>query len=559
MVASSAVVQQLQQLFERCSSIEEFPHSFDDTLVDNLIDRINLSDPAVGEFVRSRFSSVDFDSASSILVSLLLRLYGKYCQCLTCDDVSVADQLARTEVLLEQKRPAKVLSDLFTMYTTCHRFRQQLEWEDVIFWSVSHLSSEELSIFVRRKIEDFLCMTSESDIEKLVTTSVAELFCCTDSTHVLNGTARILQHFADHLSTEQICLIIETVQRSGVVGETVYQLVARVRPDMRLEDDLAPSKWRNETSRCHTIMKVVQTSPKRTDVSELASSVLLSPCVKLGAFVTFMDFLNDTELQSYLPGMCRILTDRRRAPLTDLQETIIKLSSRLSVSDFAKESPCLVEAICGNAKGTDYLNEPAMAEIRDKLALEITKAVSHSDWEVRDTVVEIGAAVPCFRPLLGPLPPLVQFDPSPYVRAAALRCMVLDAQYHQDELPQLCENVVLLDADAEPRLVATKYLHSTLSTNIRHVFRILPKAIEDTDDEVRRLMIEMCSTLLVVEEYAEDTVKELQQWTEDAEIGAAVRAVLGEPPAERPDPVEHVLNDMMNALRIHFEDTIDCY
>ncbi|VDL71398.1 unnamed protein product [Nippostrongylus brasiliensis] len=426
MVASSAVVQQLQQLFERCSSIEEFPHSFDDTLVDNLIDRINLSDPAVGEFVKSRFSSIDFDSASSILVSLLLRLYGKYCQCLTCDDVSVADQLARTEVLLEQKRPAKVLSDLFTMYTTCHRFRQQLEWEDVIFWSVSHLSSEELSIFVRRKIEDFLCMTSDSEIEKLITTSVAELFCCTDSTHVLNGTARILQHFADHLSTEQICLVIETVQRSGVVGDSVYQLVARVRPDMRLEDDLAPT-------------------------------------------------------------------------------------------------------------------------------------VSHSDWEVRDTVVEIGAAVPCFRPLLGPLPPLVQFDPSPYVRAAALRCMVLDAQYHQDELPQLCENVVLLDADAEPRLVATKYLHSTLSTNIRHVFRILPKAIEDTDDEVRRLMIEMCSTLLVVEEYAEGTVKELQQWTEDAEIGAAVRAVLGEPPAERPDPVEHVLNDMMNALRIHFEDTIDCY
>ncbi|PIO74595.1 hypothetical protein TELCIR_03390 [Teladorsagia circumcincta] len=186
-------------------------------------------------------------------------------------------------------------------------------------------------------------------------------------------------------------------------------------------------------------------------------------------------------------------------------------------------------------------------------------AVSHSDWEIRDTVMEIAAVVPCFRPMLGPLPPLVRFDPSPYVRAAALRCLILDAQYHQDELPHLCESVVLLDADAEPRRVAIRYLHSTLAANIEHVFRILPKAIEDTDSEVRGLMIEMCSTLLAVEEYASDTVKELQEWTEDSEIGAAVRAVLGEPCVERADPVGHILADMMNSLRIHFEDTVDCY
>ncbi|VDK73919.1 unnamed protein product [Cylicostephanus goldi] len=186
-------------------------------------------------------------------------------------------------------------------------------------------------------------------------------------------------------------------------------------------------------------------------------------------------------------------------------------------------------------------------------------AVSHADWEVRDTVVEIAAAVPCFRPMLGPLTPLVKFDPSPYVRAAALRCLILDSQYHQDELPQLCESVVLLDADAEPRLVAIRYLQGTLAKNISHVFRILPKAIEDTDDEVRRIMIDMCPSLLVVEEYAADTAKELQEWTEDAEIGAAVREVLGEPAAERPDPVEHILADMMNALRVNIDDTIDCY
>ncbi|VDM86079.1 unnamed protein product, partial [Strongylus vulgaris] len=109
------------------------------------------------------------------------------------------------------------------------------------------------------------------------------------------------------------------------------------------------------------------------------------------------------------------------------------------------------------------------------------------------------------------------------------------------------------------RLVAIRYLQSTLAENIHHVFRILPKAIEDSDDEVRRIMVDMCPSLLAVEEYAADTVKELQEWTEDAEIGAAVRVVLGEPAADRPDPVEHILADMMNALRVNINDTIDCY
>ncbi|PIO62749.1 hypothetical protein TELCIR_15678 [Teladorsagia circumcincta] len=43
MVDSDTVVDQLKQLFERCATIEELPHSFDDTLLDGLIDNINLS------------------------------------------------------------------------------------------------------------------------------------------------------------------------------------------------------------------------------------------------------------------------------------------------------------------------------------------------------------------------------------------------------------------------------------------------------------------------------------------------------------------------------------
>ncbi|ETN82530.1 hypothetical protein NECAME_07916 [Necator americanus] len=410
----------------------------------------------------------------------------------------------------------------------------------------------------------------------------------------MNGTARVLLNFADRLNPDQIGLIIDTIQTGDLLGDTVYQLAARIRPDMGLLDDLSLSKWRNETARCQTIMKLILQSQARSDTSDLIAAVLLSPCVKLGSFVNVIDLLSDKELQEYLPSMCRIVTDRRRAPLSDLQGMISKLAGRLDIVDLPKvlescfnrllESPCLLEELC-KGYGNDCLNHPSMASIRDRLAVEITKAVSHSDWEVRDTVVDIAAIVPCFRPMLGmplqqygdhlctidfhtgfglcisldgPLIPLVRFDRSCYVRAAALRCLILDAQYYEEELPQLCENVILLDVDAEPRLVAIRYLQSTLAKNISHVFRILPKAIEDTDDEIRRIMIEMCSTLLVVEEYAADTMKELQEWTEDAQIGAAVRAVLGEPTVMRPDPVEHILADMMNALRIRFNDTIDC-
>ncbi|KAK6732423.1 hypothetical protein RB195_016666 [Necator americanus] len=568
MVASCTVVDQLKQFLERCSTIEELPHSFDDTLVDSLIDNIDLNDERLTEFIKSSFTSVNFETATSVVVSLLLRLYAKLAQTIADNDEGVSEQLTRTEVLLEQDRPAKVFSDLFTLYIISYRFKQEFGWDHVVFWAIAQLPNEGLSIFVRRLVEDFLCLTQDEDVVQLFLASVAELFCCTDSILIMNGTARVLLNFADRLNPDQIGLIIDTIQTGDLLGDTVYQLAARIRPDMGLLDDLSLSKWRNETARCQTIMKLILQSQARSDTSDLIAAVLLSPFVKLGSFVNVIDLLSDKELQEYLPSMCRIVTDRRRAPLSDLQGMISKLAGRLDIVDLPKvlescfnrllESPCLLEELC-KGYGNDCLNHPSMASIRDRLAVEITKAVSHSDWEVRDTVVEIAAIVPCFRPMLGPLIPLVRFDRSCYVRAAALRCLILDAQYYEEELPQLCENVILLDVDAEPRLVAIRYLQSTLAKNISHVFRILPKAIEDTDDEIRRIMIEMCSTLLVVEEYAADTMKELQEWTEDAQIGAAVRAVLGEPSVLRPDPVEHILADMMNALRIRFNDTIDCY
>lgn len=153
MVASCVVVDQLKQVIGRFATIEELPHSFDDTLVDGLIGNINMSgqcltsdlqpsgrtaeslhltDPPVSEFVKESFQSLDFESSASMVVSLLLRLYEKYCQRPASHDAGIADQLARAEVLLEQSRPAKVLSDLFTVYTTCHRLRQQGEWESTL-------------------------------------------------------------------------------------------------------------------------------------------------------------------------------------------------------------------------------------------------------------------------------------------------------------------------------------------------------------------------------------------------------------------------------------------
>ncbi|VDM77411.1 unnamed protein product, partial [Strongylus vulgaris] len=168
-----SVVDQLKQLFERCSTIEELPHSFDDTLIDNLIDNIDLNDVRLVDFIKSSLSSTNFESAASVIVSLLLRLYTKHCKSLRDADADQRDQLARTEVLLDQDRPARVLSDLLTLYITCYRVRDQGEWDNVVFWSVSQLSNEGLSIFVRRLIEDFLCLVEDADIVQLFLASVA--------------------------------------------------------------------------------------------------------------------------------------------------------------------------------------------------------------------------------------------------------------------------------------------------------------------------------------------------------------------------------------------------
>ncbi|KHJ89727.1 hypothetical protein OESDEN_10442 [Oesophagostomum dentatum] len=410
MVASCAIVDNLKLLFERCSALEELPHSFDETLVDSLVDNINISDDRLIEFIKSSFSSTNFETTASVVVSLLLRLYTKYCQTSNLNSVEVGEQLERTEVLLEQNRPARVLSDLLNLYITCFSCRDHYEWDNVIFWAVSQLPNEGLSIFVRRLIEDFLCLFEDRDVIEQFLASVVDTFCCTDSVLIMNGLARILLKFANQVGDDQRALIIQTVQAGHLVGDTVYQLAATVRPEMGLLDDLSLSKWKNETARCQTIMKLILHPPTRADVSDLIAAVLLSPCVKLGSFVDVIDLLGEKELKEYLASMCRFLADRRRAPLSDLQRLISKLHGRLDLADMAKildscfsrllDSPCLLEELC-KAYGQDCLNHPAMSDIHDRLAVEITKAVSHSDWEIRDTVVEIAAAVPCFRPMLG--------------------------------------------------------------------------------------------------------------------------------------------------------------
>ncbi|KAJ1346884.1 hypothetical protein KIN20_001807 [Parelaphostrongylus tenuis] len=567
---NNRVVDQLEQVFKYCATLERLPHSFDETLIDDLIDKVDFTDSRLGDFVKTRLSSTNFEADASVAVSLVLRLYSKYCLSLSDDDMDVVRQLERTEVLLEQRnRPANLLSDLLGLYTACYRFRRQCEWKNVIIWCVSNLPNEGISIFIRRQIADFLSLNKCSDEMKLFLPAIAELFCHTDSNYVRNDAASILTNFTDHLNNDQIRSIINTVQSIGLAGDVVYQLAAKVQPDMELAGDLSPTIWKNETARCHLIMKILEQSSRHEDVNDLFASVVVSPCMKLRWFVDVIDLLSDKTLHKYLPKIHHILLDPRRSPLSDLQSMLSKLSARLTLSEISPildrcfprllESPYLIEAVC-KAYGSDCLDHPTMTDIRDKLALEIGKAISNSDyWEVRDTALEVATIVPSFRPTLGPLRQLVVSDPSPYVRAAALRCLIMDAECYEQEVPQLCESVVCSDPDAEPRLVAIRYLHSTLPSNIENVFRILPKAIEASDDEIRRLMVEMCSTLLVTKEYAADTAAELQEWIEDPEIGADVRAVLGKSPVEQPNPVEHILTDMMNALSLHFSDTIDCY
>ncbi|KAE9416125.1 hypothetical protein Angca_001663, partial [Angiostrongylus cantonensis] len=405
-----------------------------------------------------------------------------------------------------------------------------------------------------------------------------------DSTHVRNDAARVLMHFADQLSGDQIRVIMTTVQSINMAGDVVYGLAAKVRPDMKLVGDLSPSKWMDESARCQLIIKHLQQSTRRNDVDDLLASVFLSPCMKLGWFVDVIELLDDKALREYLPGVHQILMDRRRSPLSDLQLMLSKLSARLTLGEISMvldhcfsrllESPSLIEAVC-KVYGADCLNHAAMAVIRDRLAVEVHKAISHSDWEVRDTAVEIAVIAPFFRPMLArscesdvihcflgeqttccicqglfsSLTQLVRFDPSPYVRAAALRCFVLDAKCHEKELPQLCEDVIVSDSDAEPRLVTVNTFVS-VRRNVSN--RIITTTVTATDrGSVQQWHFKGISKFLNLFEIS-------SEFFQDPEIGAAVRTVLGESPFEQRNPVEHILTDMMNALRLHFSDTVDC-
>ncbi|KJH45257.1 hypothetical protein DICVIV_08711 [Dictyocaulus viviparus] len=254
---------------------------------------MQMNDSQLIDFVKSNFSTENFEHDGSVAVSLFLRLYSKYCQSINGRDKEVIQKLESTEVLLQQKRPTKVLSDLFALYISCYPLRSNRDWRNVIHWSISHFSDDGMNIFFRSQIGDFLCLTEDSDEIQLFLPTVVKLFCCINCTHVRNEAARVIMSFTEHLNVDQIHRVVSSVQSSDMDGDVVYQVAVKLRPEMSLVDDLSPSKWKRETVRCRIIVKLLLQSSSNCNLSDLLDAVFMSPSANLRLFVDVFEMLDD--------------------------------------------------------------------------------------------------------------------------------------------------------------------------------------------------------------------------------------------------------------------------
>uniref|UniRef100_A0A1I7XDA4 Glutathione peroxidase n=1 Tax=Heterorhabditis bacteriophora TaxID=37862 RepID=A0A1I7XDA4_HETBA len=504
-----------------CDEYEELPHTFDDTLIDKFIDYTDFCDSSLCTYLLELINRIEFKLTGSVTLSVFLRMFEKWMS--SSPKLSDANRKEIGKMILmcdsiifgERLRPPKVISDLIRLYTTCHSLRT--DWTDVVVWVLSKLPEEGLSVYIRRQMEDFLCLFSRSEAVSFIS-SLFEMFSITASGIILNGLSRVLLHFSDLLLEDQIESIINTIRNSYVAGDAVFKFVANIN------------------------------CPNRNDIHDLIADALLSPSFKLCNFVDVIDLL-----------------DEKMANVID------------SCYDRLLESSSILEELYSGYPENCF-DSPSMLTIKSKLEETLAKAITDSDWGLRDTAIEIASLIPSFRHVLGPLTPLITSDPSPYVRASALRCILREC-YEDCDLIAICKTMVISDADPEPRLVirpdyniilsyyyifrlvAIKYLSSSLPHSIASAYYVLTTAIEDSDVDVRMEMLNMCTALLRDEKYAEGTKAELLQWTEDSEIGARVRQVLGEPLSHPSEPALHILTDMISALKIHTTegDIIDCY
>ncbi|CAI4232769.1 unnamed protein product [Auanema sp. JU1783] len=554
----------LKKIFSEFSSLQELPHAFDDSLISKLVDHLEI-DGNICRCVLDELETKPFSKHSKVSRSFLSKLTEKAIQSEFIEHQhSIETYVEKSLEDIVSEENSEALYDILPICIALYKSRGPPN--NLIQLCLSFLPDESLSIFARRNLEDLVCLVS-SDIEEETLNTIVQMFCATKFPLVRNGLCRVLTAKKDSLTTQARYRLISDVQQSRVEGEIVYKLISDIIDDLSISTDR--NSWSSEivrTSICLNIVKRLQDEGIRT---QIAHSVLNIARPKLRHFTELLPFLPETIIKDMLSVFSKQFESKTLCPFSDIVNFLGAICTRVERNEFFSlldhctsrlfDSPAALEKV-QEAFGSEVIDDECMKHVKEALVPSIKNAMQETQWEEKDTAIEIAILFPSLIEYLGDLNELILKNSSPYVRAAALRCFLKHGSKN-DEAASLCLSVFNNDNDQEPRRMAISYLEAILPNSCDEAFSILGKALEDPDIDIRNCIISICQKALLHNPlYKVNVVKELNEWTEDPEIGSKIRSLLHpDSISSVSEPLEHILAEMMIGLSIGCTEDIDCY
>lgn len=587
----------LERLVNNCSIYDEMPHSFDDTLIDKLVDSIEFEESSI-TVVRNFVRAIDFESRCIPIQMIIRLLDAAIVKKKFHDDELLLEFIQGSEDLLPQDRPPKLLDDLFKLFQRPEVFaiRKPDAWLPVIRWAINEIDDDSTSVFLRRQYQTFVCQVQPADARRLLIISGAvEMFIRRtsrgqQSNFIVDVVTRILDNYSNDLDVEELMSYVESIRNSARIGENSLRLLVKLRElHSTLTIPLTPGSWQCESNRVDLICFLLEANPNPCDgimafstneqrvenVDQLVDLLLYSPAVKLHHKTKILHRMSEKQMKTFLEQLNVEVKVENKIRITEVSKLLPKLAPRVNFHQIAMlfdalgarvlESSTLLREL-SRVYGPDIFSRPELSEFKTRLRARLTDMIRtsalESEWEQTDTALEIAYIFPCFLPESEDLQALSRSNRnSPYVMSMVLKLM----RDHYGGIPDdLLRYYILESADPAPKLVCMHYLSTpmifgTLSQD--EVVEYLDAGLSDNGMDMRQETLKLAETAMAKSIFKDTVINMLTEYKNDRWIGRYVRRLLCEEHVQQENESVVIVREMLASLNVHGndDDIKDCY
>ncbi|CAP37820.2 Protein CBG20880 [Caenorhabditis briggsae] len=589
----------LERLVNNCSIYDEMPHSFDDTLIDKLVDSIEFEESSI-IVVRNFVKSIDFESRCIPIQMIIRLLDAAIVKKKFHDDELLLEFVQGSEDLLPQARPPKLLDDLFRFYQRPEVFaiRKPDAWLPVIRWAINEIDDDSTSVFLRRQYQTFICQLQSSDARRLLIISGAvEIFIRRtrrgeQSNFIVDVVTRILDRYSDDLEVEELHSYVESIRNAARIGENSLRLLVKLKElHQTLTIPLTPGTWQCESNRVDLICFLLESNPdpchgimafsdggndeRVQNVDQLVDLLLYSPAVKLHHKTKILHRMSEKQVKTFLEQLNEEVKVENKVRIPELSKLLPKLAPRVTVQQIATlfeslgarvlESSLLLREL-SRVYGPDIFSRPELSEFKNRLRARLTDMIRtsalESEWEQTDTALEIAYIFPCFLPESEDLQALSKSSRnSPYVMSMVLKLM----RDHYGGIPDdLLRFYILESADPAPKLVCMRYLCSPMifgTLSREEIVEYLEAGLSDNGMDMRQEALKLAELAMSKLNLKDTMIDMLTEYKNDRWIGRYVRRLLYEEHVVQENESVVIVREMLASLSVHGNDDEikDCY